>query len=152
MLKKALTIRDFANLFGIPVEKVPQNCAEIVSQNNFSFSPVDYKQRDEIILMILKNINSGSLFSAGGDESKKIWEERWTEKLAGFKKSGYNLTELIPEFFREGDILRLCGNFVIAGNQSFRLNFHKFLCRLIYQKYFCDVGAIYEFGCQNLRI
>lgn len=144
---RTLTVKDLADLLGVSIEDIPQNCADIVSQSDFSFKLVDSRQKDEIVLMILKNINSGSLFCAGGKEGKKIWDKKWMERLVKFEKSGCNLTELTPEFFRVGDILRLHGDFVIARDPSFRLNFHKFLCRWVFQKYFHDISTVYEFGC-----
>lgn len=148
MPKKTLTIKDFADLFGVPIENLPQNCVDIISQNDFGFKRVNARQRDEIILMILKNINSGNLFRVeGNEEGKKIWQKRWAERLVKFKKSGFDLTELIPEFLKNGDILRLHDDFIIARVPSFRLNFHKFLCQWIYQKYFREVDVVYEFGC-----
>ncbi len=139
--------KEFAAFFGVSKKDIPSDCLDIINQNNFCFRKINPNKRDEIILKIIRAINSGSLFSVGGEDGKKIWKTKWSEHLARFTKSGYDLNTLTPEFFKTGDIVRYNGDFFIAGDQKFKLNFYRVLRRWLFRRYLGKVDNVYEFGC-----
>lgn len=143
MLK--LTEKDFANLVGSSVGDLPRECRKLLSSYDLSFKKVNTKRRDEIILNILKKINSEDL-TVSGIDNKFTWKKGWKENLNNFTKNNYDLSELTPQYVRPNQPMRYLGQYVIPNDPMFELYFYTIFRVWFFKKYLENIKVIYEFG------
>jgi len=141
-----VTIEDFAKSFGTTVDDFSEGCKKMIAENDFGYKILGGKKRDEIILSILKKIDSDKQV-IGAEERKDVWYSGWAENLESFIQSGCNLDALVPKFIRDKQIIRYDGNYIQPANSKFELNFMTVFRSWLFQKYFRDYDSIYEFGC-----
>src|SRR3989344_9010896 len=118
-----LTEKDFANLVGSSAHDLPGVCRELLAKYDLSYKRVSIKKRDEIILNVLKKINSEELSVSGGG-NKQRWKKGWRENLKNFIDNKYNLSELVPQYVRPNQPMRLFGQYVIPTDPKFELYFY----------------------------
>ncbi len=141
-----LTIEDFARLFGTTVTDIAESCKELIDTMDFRYKRLSGTDRDKVILNILKKIDSTDL-SVSGEERKPEWERGWGENLHDFVNSGYDVSKLVPKYFKKNVPVRLNREYVMPVNPDFILNYTKVFRNWIFKKYLKDVSSIYEFGC-----
>jgi len=141
-----ITIQDFAESFGCDVADFSQACINSIKEKDFSYEVIEGKKRDDLILDILKRIDSDKQI-IGSEERKDIWYKGWEENLNRFNKSGCDIEALIPNFIRKNQIIRYNGNYILPKNPLFELDYITIFRTWLFQKYFHDVRTIYEFGC-----
>ena len=141
-----VTLEDFADLFGTTVEDIPGDCRELIERNDFRYKTITGEKRDQVILDILKKIDSAQLTTVGA-KRKSIWEKGWNENLQNFLDKHYDIDELKPKYYRPSQILRYRQDYVTAIDPDFEFNFFKVLRLWLFRKYLKDVKTIYEFGC-----
>ncbi len=141
-----LTLEDFAHLFGTNVDDIPDDCRDLITKTDFRYRKLSDDERDKVLLDVLKKINSGQL-AVVGKEKQAVWEQGWSENLQNFLDKGYDINELIPKYYRPGQVLRLYRNYVTTHDPNFEFNFFKVLRLWLFRKYLKDAEAIYEFGC-----
>ena len=91
-------------------------------------------------------IDSGSL-SAVGPERKQAWENGWSENLHNFLEADGDINELIPRYYRPGQVLSLDRNYITTSNPNVEFDFFRVLRLWLFQKYLTDAESVYEFGC-----
>src|SRR3989344_2271892 len=96
---KRITARDFANLFGTDLKTINSFCGPEIRRSSLAYRNLNSRERDAVILNILKKINSVDI-PISGHANKKRWREGWRENLKSFKKNKYDSTELVPKFIR----------------------------------------------------
>ncbi|MEK7559794.1 MAG: class I SAM-dependent methyltransferase [Patescibacteria group bacterium] len=141
-----LSVKDFSEIFGVSSEKISEDIKELINKSNFSYYRLDFAGIKEVILKILKRIDSPDLGIAGA-QGKERWVRGWQENLDNFIKSGYDINELVPKFIRPNQPIRLFGDYVVPLNSEFELNFYKIFRSWIFSEYLFGFDTIYEFGC-----
>lgn len=141
-----VTIEDFARLFGTTADDIANSCKELINTMNFRYERLSSTERDKLILNILKRIDSTNL-GVSGEERKPEWERGWTENLHDFVDSGYDISKLVPKYFKKNVPVRLNREYVMPVDPDFVLNCTKVFRNWIFNKYLKDVDSIYEFGC-----
>lgn len=137
---------DFANLFGISIDQLPDVSERLIAGHDFSYRVPHGTGRDQIILRILKKIHSSDI-SITGYSKKASWEQGWQENLENFIESNYDPRQLVPKYFRPGEPIRLLGDWVMPSDPKFEFNFYSILTDWLFRTYLKEVDAIYEFGC-----
>jgi len=141
-----LTVEGFAQLFGTTIDDIPQDCRGLITEMDFCYTKLDSNYRDKVLLHVLQRIDSDQLTVVGrGKEA--IWEKGWSENLRNFLEKNYDTKELIPKYYRQGQVLRLHRDYITAREPNFEFNFFKILRLWLFRKYLKDVESIYEFGC-----
>ncbi|MCC6325828.1 MAG: hypothetical protein DCC43_15240 [Candidatus Brocadia sp.] len=141
-----LTIDDFARLFGTTADDIDEYCKGLVDTMDFSFEQLSDIERDKLILNILKRIDLADL-PVSGEERKPEWEKGWADNLRDFINSGYDLSKLVPKYFKKNIPVRLNREYVMPVDPDFVLNCTRVFRNWIFRKYLKDVDSIYEFGC-----
>src|SRR5438132_6688979 len=118
---------DFARLFGLPAAQLPGTCGRLAEAHDFSHEPADAKTREEIVLRVLKHIDSDQPTKVG-EHRADIWESCWSESLQRFIAGGHDLERLVPKFIKPGQPVRLEQNYVFPANPRFELDFFQ-VCR-----------------------
>lgn len=65
MMNGSLELEDFARLFGMTVDDFDDECREFIAKTDFRYNKVSPERRDEIVIQIIKKIDSGQLKRAG---------------------------------------------------------------------------------------
>ena len=143
---RKLIIRDYAELLGEDVGTINNLCGTEIKKSNLAFRKLTPDERDDIILNVLKRIDSDDLPIAG-PKNKNRWEKGWGENLINFKKRNYDLTELVPKFIRPNQPIRFRGDYVMPKQIDFELKFYEIFRKLLFKKYLKEVDNVYEFGC-----
>lgn len=143
---KKITARDFAKLFGTDLETINNFCGSEIRTSSLAYRNLNSRERDGVILNILKKINSVDL-PISGPVNKKRWRAGWKENLQSFKKNKYDLTVLVPKFIRPNQPIRLWGNYVMPKQNNFELIFYEIFRSYLFKKYLDGVENVYEFGC-----
>ena len=141
-----LTVEDFARLFGTTVDDIPDDCRELITKTDFRYLNLSGDERDQIFLGVLKKIESGQL-TIVGKRKKAVWEKGWSENLQNFLQKNYDINELIPKYYRPGQVLRLYRNYITTCDPNFEFNFFKVLRLWLFRKCLKDVESVYEFAC-----
>ncbi len=141
-----LMLEDVARLFGTTSDDIPEDCRELIAKSDFRYRILTGKEHDEIILRVLKTIDSKSL-EAVGPHRKQVWEKGWSENFQSFVEKGYDVGELIPKYYRPYQILRINRRYAKAVDPNFEYNFFRVLRLWLFKKYLGSVEFVYEFGC-----
>ncbi len=137
-----LTTQDFCSLFG--VDEMPSACVDIIKSKDFRYINMSQKERDIVILNLLKRTDASTLSGPGQTER---WERGWGEILDNFMRSGFDRKALIPQYNRRGKPIRLFGDYVKTVDDDFENSFIDLLRAFIFETYLRDVDNVYEFGC-----
>ncbi|PIR57842.1 MAG: hypothetical protein COU71_01895 [Parcubacteria group bacterium CG10_big_fil_rev_8_21_14_0_10_38_31] len=150
-----LTQKDVASLFGTEEKDMSEECSELISKTDFSYTTLQKEERDAVILEVLKKIESGR-FSIAGKEKRSRWKEGWQEILDGFVASGYDTKKLMPQYdIKPGLIIRINKEYISPTDPMLEMRWLNIFRRWIFGKYLKDADNIYEFGCgtaQNLVV
>ena len=141
-----LTLEDFARLFGTTIDDIPDDCRGLIAETDFRYRKLSGDDREKVLLDVLKKIDSGQL-TVAGPEKKVIWEKGWSENLQNFLQKKYDINELVPRYYRPGQILRIYRNYVTTHDANFEFNFFKVFRLWLFRKYLKDAESVYEFGC-----
>jgi len=141
-----VTLEDFARSFGTTVEDIPDDCRAFIAKNDFRYEILTGKERDKVILSVLKKIESDQQI-IGAPERQTAWEKGWEENLQDFVKSGHDLNKLVPKFIRPNQAIRLDQNYIMPANPNFELDYFSVYRLWLFKKYLKDLKSIYEFGC-----
>lgn len=145
-LLKKIGVSGFSRMLGIAEDQIPSEARQLIDTLDFSYSVLNAAARDEVVLGILRVLESDMLVS-GGDRNT-AWEQRWSENLRAFVASGYNVGELLPDYYRRGNkVMRLFGQYVLPCDAWFERNVLSVLTVWIARTYLGQVDHIYEFGC-----
>jgi len=141
-----ITLEDFARLLGTTADDVTEDCRELIAKTDFRYRILTGVERDQVMLRVLKTVDSGSL-SVVGPGRKDVWEKGWSENLRNFANSNYDLNELVPKFVKRDEVIRLNANYVKPSNPDFETSFVTVLRTYLFKKYLSDASSVYEFGC-----
>jgi hypothetical protein len=141
-----ISIDDFCKSFGTDKNSFSKECLSSIEETDFSYKILEHEDRDNIILEILKKIESDQQ-RIGEPKRKTIWNNGWQENLDKFVGSGYDLESLIPKFIRDDQVIRLNGNYVKPNNPRFEYDYMTIFRKWLIERYFPPFQNVYEFGC-----
>ena len=141
-----ISIDDFCKSFGTDKDTFGNDCLSSIEETDFSYKILEHEERDNIILEILKKIESDQQ-RIGEPERKTIWNNGWQENLDKFVETGYDLKSLIPKFIRDDQVIRLNGNYVKTNNPRFEYDYMTIFRKWLFENYFPPFQNVYEFGC-----
>jgi hypothetical protein len=143
-----LSKEDFAEIFNISSDDFSDNVKKIIEERNFEYTFCDEKEKEQVLLQILKRLN-GNL-SVSGSDQQIMWDKGWSENLESFKNDG-DVNSLTPKFIKKYPALRLRGKYVKPVSDSFEFDFIDVYRIYLFEKYFENVSTIYEFGCGSCQ-
>jgi hypothetical protein len=141
-----VTIADLARSFGVSEDEFSVQCLQAIANYDLSYQRLDLKQRDEVILCVLKKTASDTQV-IGAKERTSVWEQGWSENLQAFQEQHNSLEALIPKFIRENQPIRYDGDYIMPANPRFEFDYMTVFRIWLFQKYFAGYANIYEFGC-----
>lgn len=141
-----LQVSDFAALFGMTLEEVLGYAGNLFDGFDLKYKNIVSVERDALILSILKKIYDENL-QASGTNRQSDWEKGWDENLNEFVSSGYDVTKLIPKYFKKNVPIRLFNDYVLPADPDFVQKCCNIFRTCIFRKYFEPYENIYEFGC-----
>ena len=116
----------------------------IIKESDLKYSFPDKKQRDDVLLEIVKYLFSNDVVFAG-PHRKKHWEDGWAENLNEYLDSG-DLASIVPKYFDKHSFQRLRGEFIIPQSDNFEIGLVRIFQYIIFEKYFKNAKNVYEFG------
>jgi len=140
------TANDFAALFGLADCELPGPCKALASASNFDYEVPEGRARDDIVLQVMRHIDSDKLTRVG-PERAGIWESCWSENLQKFVQGGHDPEKLVPDFIKPDQPIRLDRKYVIPQNPKFELDFFQVCRAFLFERFFVGVRSVYEFGC-----
>src|SRR5712692_640919 len=117
----ALTVRDFASLFGTTSQDIRRRCSLQISPSEFRYRRLRTDKRDQLIRHVREKINSGALTTAGDRGARARWEKGWAENLREFSRKSYNETNLVPNYYGKEKAIRLHQDYVSPLGENFEL-------------------------------
>jgi SAM-dependent methyltransferase len=143
---RAVTIAEYASLFGVPAARVEQSAGAALSRLPLAAEPLEGRDRDELMLQAMKRILAPELKNAG-EHRLPDWEQGWAENRDAFAASGYKTEELIPRYYRPGAPIRLNGNYCRTSPPDFVYRYTELFRGCLFEEYFSGLPMVYEFGC-----
>ncbi len=141
---------DHEHLENIFQVKFDADLREFINGLSLYYRELNKSERDEHILKYLQFLY-GDIESAG-PQRKPVWAAGWAENLEGFVRSGLDLTELTPHYYRRDNaIMRINGEFVEPQDVSFEAKFLAIVHKIISKFYLSSYDVIYELGSGPLH-
>jgi SAM-dependent methyltransferase len=137
----AFRAEDFCRLFG--VKDLPAACARLVEGRDFSY---EIPRQEDIARRVEDHIASDRPTKVG-EHRADIWESCWSENLDKFRQGGFDPEKLVPDFIKPGQPMRFNRQYILPASDRFELEFFQVCRAFLFERYFRDAGAIYEFGC-----
>ncbi len=142
-----LTLKDFAHSFGVMVNDIPIECKHFIKNTDFRYRIIQNKERDDIILDVLKKIESDKQV-IGAKERKNVWENGWSENLHEFIDNNFDINKITPKFIKKGQPIRFNKQYIVSlGNPNFELDYFKVFRIWLFKEYMENFDNIYDFGC-----
>lgn len=140
-----LSLQEFADLFQIEPAEMPAECCRLIDKFDFHYKILDGKDREAIILQILKTLDLN--LEVSGKHRQEKWEAGWTQNLEEFISSNYSLDALTPKYYFKNQIARFQGNYIQPVDPGFEYNFLQVFRVWMIDHYFSRIQHIHEFGC-----
>jgi len=118
--------------------------ADEVGRYDFAYERLTRKDRDNVILEVLKRIDD---FTRVGAHRHGIWSESWADVATRYRENGGDLASLDPPFIGASNMIRLEGDYARTLAPRFELNWFKVFRHWLFNTYVRDMGRVYEFGC-----
>ncbi len=141
-----VTLKDFAKSFGTTIDDLPNDCKSLVAETDFNYKVLNTRERDKLVLGILKTIDEDSL-TVSGPKRQSQWERGWVENLQSFTNSNYSIEALIPKYIRPDRPIRLRLEYVTPRITNFEHCYIEAFRLWLFRKYLRNVDSIYDFGC-----
>lgn len=141
-----LTEKSFCYMLG--VNELSKQIKDRISELDFRYEYMSETESNDIILKVLKRIDSGTLSKTG---NKDVWEKGWSENLEMIKKTN-DISSLIPKYTNSSRVCRFNGKYIKTVNTNFEFNVLE-IFRMWASQYLISCESIFEFGSgsgQNL--
>ena len=149
MTSNSITSEDFCSLFfdsSFESEVLRKEIDELVVKLDFSYRQCTRHEYNSSLLEILKAIDS-NLHDHSRKHRLSRWESGWSENLEEFLESNFDVSALVPKYYRPSYISRFSGELVISNSPSFQYDFFQILRKYLALRYMKSFSEIYEFGC-----
>lgn len=137
-----VTKEKFSRIVGDELSNIPKETLKLLETEDLSYKIIRGKERDELILDIIKKIDEFDFLPQG----KRKWVQGWRAILKNFKKNKYDLKFLTPQYIKFGTQMRILGQYVQPKSADFELNWYKAYRFWLFKKYLPSVDNIYEFA------
>jgi SAM-dependent methyltransferase len=144
--RRQLKDEDFAALFGTTEEKIRQSAGFLIDAIDPGYGIIQGSDRDQLILQILKRIHAPDLKNAG-DHRKGDWEDGWKQNLEEFVGANFDLSKLIPKYYKSNVPIRLNREYVLPAQCDFVYKYTQIFREWLFKEYFREFESVYEFGC-----
>lgn len=111
---------------------------------DFTFSRLPQSERDDVILGILKKLDS---FTQAGAHRHGIWTDAWGDLARRYYDNGGDLAALDPPFMGATPTLRLDGDYARPRVPQFETHWFRVLRRWLFATYLGKARRVAEFGC-----
>ncbi|HAI39581.1 MAG TPA: hypothetical protein DCM40_16455 [Maribacter sp.] len=146
MLTNIITLHDVANSFGCTIHELHNDVVDYYNSLDMSFTPIEGLEKEELLLEILKKIDSDKQ-QIGADERTNVWFEGWKENLDAFRKEK-TFESIVPKFIRPNNPIRFNGKYIRPNNPTFERDYSTMIQLHVYHTHIpTDVKNVYEFGC-----
>ncbi len=143
---KTLDCNDIATLFELSTEDVALVNKDVLSHLNLRYQILAPKQRDQIILQVIRCVYEENLHMVG-EHRQEIWENCWSELKGHLEQDDFGLTRLAPEFMKGFKYFRMAGDFVEPEDPNLFYGLTRILLRTLYSTFCSNATCLYEFGC-----
>lgn len=140
--KYTLTDKDFE---GVLEKSLSKLIRKKINQARFKYYKLTPELKDQCIKNIVHLLQSPDIIRAGKHRLDQ-WEKGWGENLEHFQKNKQE-RDVLPYYFGKYPILRFKQQFIEAASDKFEYYTLAIIVDWLFEKYFQNVGAIYEFGC-----
>jgi len=137
---------NWQSYLALRINEITTCCGSILNSTDLRYKFLEGKERDQLILQVIRNIQHKQM-SKAGENRQPDWEEGWRENLDEFVASGYKLDRLVPKYFKMNVPARLNLEYIMPMSQNFVFEYTHIYRTWLFRKYFQDVANIYEFGC-----
>ncbi|OGV65690.1 MAG: hypothetical protein A2498_08625 [Lentisphaerae bacterium RIFOXYC12_FULL_60_16] len=141
-----VTPGDFARSFGTTVDDFSDACRRLMEETNFRFRVLEGASRDAVVLQVLKKMDADRQ-KIGEEARTQAWFAGWAENLEAYRNSGHSREALVPRFIRDGQVIRLNGQYVQPENPRFELDYMTVFRTWLFGKYLAGCPSLHEFGC-----
>ncbi len=143
LLEKTLSVPDFEKAFG---EKLSAYVRQQIEQYSFRYTEIPDAEYQELIIKIVDTLLGTGLAQAGKHRLNE-WEAGWQENLDSLKSSITATDAISPKYFDKHGAIRWRGRFIRPVSPKFEGNSLAIILDWLFDKYFRNAPAIYEFGC-----
>ncbi len=143
---RELTATQFAALAGLAESELPASCRAAIAKGDLRYELPQASERDAIILGVLQHIDSDKPTKVG-EQRAGIWESCWSDNLQRFVEAGCDPEQLVPDFIKPDQPVRLDGDYAIPRNPRFEVNFLSACRAYLYERFLAGAKSVYEFGC-----
>ena len=140
--KYKLRVKDFENILEKPLSKTIKR---EITQSKLEYNKLSLEQKDQCIKKIVQVLQNPNIIRAGKHRLEQ-WEKGWSENLENFKKSN-KVRDVLPYYFGKYPLLRFKQQFIEATSNKFEYYSLAIIVDWLFEKYFLNIDAIYEFGC-----
>jgi SAM-dependent methyltransferase len=141
-----LELADFGSLFATDAKAISKPLQDKIASGDFRYLPLAGNYREQVLLDVLKRIDSGTL-SLAGEEGKSRWEKGWGENRDAFIQSGFDLDKLVPKYIRPRHPVRLNQQYVLPADSEFELRWYEIFRTWFLENHLGSFDAVFEFGC-----
>ena len=138
--------KELAALFGGNEDEVLEWCGSALTAADLSYRRLTALERDLVVLNLLKGMDAAA-FPRSGENRRNDWELGWSENLAIFKSSGFNLCSLVPKYIKSNHHIRLRGDWALPNDPHFSLTYLCLFRAWLVNKYLAGYPVVCEFGC-----
>jgi hypothetical protein len=140
---KSLSVKDFEDAFG---EKLSPYVEARVSKYEFQYNELSLEENEELLIKIVETLLDPDVVRAG-EHRLDQWESGWGENLDLILRNPQDIEQIIPKYFNKYGAIRCCGRFIRPISEKFEYHSLAIILDWLFDKYFRDTNAIYEFGC-----
>ena len=140
-----ITREEIQEAFGAKLPAPVIDIGEVLSHAGLSFSELDSRTRDRVIVQVMTRILEDSQV-VGEPGRTRVWSSGWHENLEAYRQSKRS-DDLVPKFMRPSEIFRWQGRWVRTKNTRFEVGFAEVLRAHVFNIFMAhDVREIHEFG------
>lgn len=140
---KKLTEQDFREVLNADISDY---VSKKINEYKFEYKEISSEEKDDLILKIVKTLNSEDVVKAGADRAKD-WNEGWGENLEEISKGVSDVKKLIPKYFDKYNVVRWNNKFIQPASEKFEKNSLSIILDWVFDQYARNTDTIYEFGC-----
>lgn len=125
----------------------PNISKDLNNSLNLNYSIIQGKEKEELILDILKKIDE-DVYHVG---SKQLWNLQWEQIYQEFIRNNYDLDCLVPKFISVNQSnyqpLRYNNEFIRPTTNTFWIDYYSLFRKWLFDTYLKESEHVYEFGC-----
>jgi hypothetical protein len=137
-----LGVQAFSSIF----KPLSSYVADRIAGYKFEHRELTEEEHEQALLTLVKGVYETAL-PVSGPARHPIWEKGWAENLDAFDANRGGLELARPHYFDKHPVVRWRGRLYQAESTDYEYNMLCVLQDYLFDKYFRDAGAAFEFGC-----